>query len=109
MFQHACAVLVSHSSVYAFPAPVDPLDGPVCLFLDARHCGDGVEQAVLLCWVLDVGLKQQAVHLCRRGDTRRMYAHTYTRLLGRDHAQCASWQKKRKWQEGPPRASLAPA
>lgn len=51
--------------------PVDPLDGPVSLLLDAWHCGDGMEQAVLLSWVLDVGLKQQAVHLCRTAAQHR--------------------------------------
>jgi len=45
-------------------SPVDPLDGPVSLLLDTWHCGDGVEQPVLLRWVLNVALQQQAVHLC---------------------------------------------
>ena len=47
--------------------PADPPQGPLRLLLDARHCVDGVEKLVLVDRVLDVCLKQQAVHLWAGG------------------------------------------
>ena len=63
--------------------PVDPLDGPVCLLLDAGHSADGVEEAILLHRVLDVGLQQQTVHLCTgtRADVYSAHGEAASELL----------------------------